>query len=456
MKQLRKSDFSLGELAQIRAELTFVPPLVKTKKTITPSPPYHGFAENTDMLRVPKFYKLPVSINAAPRTVDFRPALSVGRPARFSIDRLDDNAAAEPLRPLQKEAVEIITGRLERATEKVPRGSLLCIPCGYGKTRCAIFVIQRIAVVTLVLTANKQLIVQFQRALCALSSDVVTASLPKPDKPLPDAHVIFGTLQSIHSRRYSAAYLAPVGLVVVDEAHHIAAPTFAQAMCRLPAARVLALTATPERSDGRENLIYYLAGSTAFRYVRPRVPGLCVRFLRYAGSGDLSTHYQSLCERMQFLVRLCRSERRNAVLAAAAVEFFRRSGITARGGILILSKLVEHLHELARLCVDLCPDLDYGFFTGAESLEVRDVSAGRRVIFATYDMAKEGLDIPRLDTLVLASPAESLTQCVGRILRDVPNKLAPLVVDVNDDCAAFRHEVTSRRRKFESMGAAGL
>jgi superfamily II DNA or RNA helicase len=453
MKQFRKSDFSAEELNRIRTELTFCHPQSTSKKFPVNTPPYHGFAENEQYLRVPKFYKQPASVCApSPRPFDFHPRLSPGRPAAFSIDFLGDSPG-EPLRPLQKEAVEIISARLSRATPQSPRGALLCIPCGFGKTRCAIFVLQRIGTVTLVLTANKQLGVQFRRAIHSLSSDVVTAMLPKPDRPLPEAHVIFGTLQSVYSRAYPACYLAPIGMLVVDEAHHIAAPTFAQAMCKLPMARVLALTATPERQDGRENLIYYLAGNTAFRHIRPRVAGLCVRFLRYAGSGGLATHYQSLSERMQFLVRLCGWERRNAVLAAAIVEFFRRSGATARGGIIVLSKLVEHLHGLARLCVDQCPELDHGFFTGAESLETRDVSAGRRVIFATYDMAKEGLDIPRLDTLVLASPAESLTQCVGRILRDFPDKNSPVVVDMNDDCVAFRHEVASRRRKFESMGA---
>ena len=68
-------------------------------------------------------------------------------------------------------------------------------------------------------------------------------------------------------------------------------------------------------------------------------------------------------------------------------------------------------------------------------------------------MAKEGLDIPRLDTLVLGSPAENTIQCMGRILRELPGKKNPIVVDVFDDCVAFRGEIWSRVRQYGETGA---
>ena len=48
-------------------------------------------------------------------------------------------------------------------------------------------------------------------------------------------------------------------------------------------------------------------------------------------------------------------------------------------------------------------------------------------------MAQEGLDIPKLDTLILATPMSDIIQSVGRILRVHDEKKEPIVVDIIDD-----------------------
>jgi superfamily II DNA or RNA helicase len=445
MQQLLKAEIPAETLQKIRDELTFVEEVVKAPRGRRPIAPksYRAFAENLEFLRVPKFYKLPKPHPA----VTYVPRLSVGFTKRFTTDLAGPDSTA--LRPLQRQAVEAVLAALSGANDKKARGAVLQLPCGYGKTRCAAFVIRNVGVVALVLVANKDLAQQFERALRDLSSDIVTAKLPKPTVPLPDAHVIFGTLQSVYTRRYPAEYLAPVGLVVVDEAHHLAAASFAQAMCSLGSARVLGLTATPERRDGRENLIYCLAGSTVFRHDRPLMPNLEVERLQYSvPPGFGNKPYSSIGERMQLLVCLSEIEGRNRVIVEAIVRYQEDR---SRLGILVLAKLQTHLHCLAESLSSECPDAEWGFFTGAESQAVRDASSQRRVIFATYDMAKEGLDIPRLDTLVLASPAESLVQCVGRVLREFPGKGSPVVVDLDDRFRAFVYETASRVRKLEKM-----
>jgi len=446
MQQVRKKDVSADFLESVRRELTFVGEPQRTRTGLVAPPPYHAFAENELFLRVPKFYKLPRLSVSQMTPVTHVPALSLGLAKTFQMD------GAATLRPLQQTAVDSALARLGDASTTKPRGALLHMPCGYGKTRCAAFIIQKIGVVTLVLVANRALADQFEAALRELSRDIVTAKLPKPTVPLPEAHVIFGTLQSVYSRRYPAAYLAPVGLVVVDEAHHLAAASFAQAMCSLGSARVLGLTATPERRDGRENLIYFLTGATAFRHDRPPTRSLSHRTIGYEiPPGFGATPYGSIGERMQLLVRLAEIPARNEAIVEAIVESATRRGGERRAGIIVLAKLQAHLHGLAdRVATDLA-DASLGFFTGEETPAERAVAATKHIIFATYDMAKEGLDIPRLDTLVLASPAESLVQCVGRILRECPGKQEPLLLDVDDRFRALAGENASRRRKINKI-----
>ena len=46
-------------------------------------------------------------------------------------------------------------------------------------------------------------------------------------------------------------------------------------------------------------------------------------------------------------------------------------------------------------------------------------SSKKKIIFATFSQAHEGLDIPTLDTVILATPKSDIVQSIGRIMRDV-------------------------------------
>ena len=458
MKQYRKSELGHSGCLLIKAQMTFQDARnkqdIENNKLVRgrPIPPltFSAYAENDLFLRVPRFFDFsPTVFGIAEPAFTFQPTLSSGSPISFSFD----DGVSSQLRSVQEEALAILIERLNRATPAAPQGATLCLPCGFGKTRTAIFAIQRLGVKTLVLASHSHLLVQFSKEAQRLSPNIVVAKLPKkPEIPLdPDAHIIFGTLQSVYCRAYPSRYWESVGLVVIDEAHHLAAPTFCQAICKLPACRILALTATPERKDGRENLIYLLAGDTAFRVYRPKDARVTVKFLRYpldvgVEPKAFSSMYQTVGERMVLLGKLSLVEERNAALVTKLKKL-----VADRAGILVLCKLINHLHLLAELCG--FPPEQFGFFTGQENQQAREESAKKLVIFATFDMAKEGLDIPRLDTLVLGSPAENTIQCMGRILRELPGKKNPSVVDVFDDCVAFRGEIWSRVRQYGETGA---
>ena len=71
--------------------------------------------------------------------------------------------------------------------------------------------------------------------------------------------------------------------------------------------------------------------------------------------------------------------------------------------------------------------------------EVRD--GKEKVLFATYGLAKEGLDIPRLDRLILASPHKdkaTIIQSIGRIERKFKGKENPICYDLVDPIVYFQ------------------
>ena len=83
----------------------------------------------------------------------------------------------------------------------------------------------------------------------------------------------------------------------------------------------------------------------------------------------------------------------------------------------------------------------------------REESANADVIVGTYAMAQEGLDIPSLDTLILATPKTSITQSVGRILRDAPDKKDPVVLDLVDPKISILNAYWgSRKKTYKKLG----
>lgn len=82
--------------------------------------------------------------------------------------------------------------------------------------------------------------------------------------------------------------------------------------------------------------------------------------------------------------------------------------------------------------------------------EVRD--GKEKVLFATYGLAKEGLDIPRLDRLILASPHRdkaTIIQAVGRIERKFEDKKRPICYDLVDNIQYFQGMYKSRKSYYK-------
>ena len=88
---------------------------------------------------------------------------------------------------------------------------------------------------------------------------------------------------------------------------------------------------------------------------------------------------------------------------------------------------------------------------------IEDMRQGRkRYLFATYSLAKEGLDIPRLDRLYLATPQKDyavITQSIGRIARTFEGKAEPVVYDYVDE--GIQYLVRSYKKRCATYRKCG-
>ena len=88
------------------------------------------------------------------------------------------------------------------------------------------------------------------------------------------------------------------------------------------------------------------------------------------------------------------------------------------------------------------------FYIGGMKMQKLKISEEAQVIFATYSMAAEALDIPELNTLFMVTPRREIEQAVGRILRQ-KNKNEPVVMDIVDSFSIFKGQYYKRRAFYK-------
>jgi len=94
-----------------------------------------------------------------------------------------------------------------------------------------------------------------------------------------------------------------------------------------------------------------------------------------------------------------------------------------------------------------------GFYVGGmKPQEVRE-SQSKSILLATFSMASEGMDIPELDTVILASPKSDVEQSVGRIFRKkaCDRKFHPLIIDIRDKFSMFEKQCGKRVTFYHKM-----
>ena len=80
-------------------------------------------------------------------------------------------------------------------------------------------------------------------------------------------------------------------------------------------------------------------------------------------------------------------------------------------------------------------------------------SSGKQIIFATFSQAHEGLDIPSLDTVILATPKSDIVQSIGRIMRETSGKKNnPRIYDIVDQWSVFFAMYQKRLKVYRQGG----
>lgn len=182
----------------------------------------------------------------APPAAGSCPRHETSAPAGGAITVQVEQKVPIALRPYQEEAVARALGRLGEC-----RSTLVVMPTGTGKTRVGSAVVQRFGGNVLWLAHREELIDQGR-------ADLERYTGQRPGKEKADvraragAELVVGSVQTLKGARLEefAGRVQP-GLIVIDEAHHAVSPSYKAIVAAFPDAKVLGLTATPDRADER-------------------------------------------------------------------------------------------------------------------------------------------------------------------------------------------------------------
>ena len=149
------------------------------------------------------------------------------------------------LRPYQVEAVEAINEHWEDWKRE-----LLVLPTGCGKTVVFNTVANQRPPKTLILAHRDELIEQARDKYCGMFGEMPGKIKASENDIRP---VTVGSVQTMCRRDYSGMF----GTVIVDEAHHAISPSYQAVLDQFPDAKVLGVTATPDRGDKRSLARYF-------------------------------------------------------------------------------------------------------------------------------------------------------------------------------------------------------
>jgi superfamily II DNA or RNA helicase len=257
-----------------------------------------------------------------------------------------------------------------------------------------------------------------------------------------------------HTAADLAEYIRQVPVVFFDECHHLPADTTYDLSMQMEGASWrYGLSATPYRADRLDLLLEAALGPKLFAaaasaliekgfLVPPKirfmpVPALIVR----SGKAE----YQDV-----FSSYVVENPRRNQLVVETAKE------LAGKGhSVLILVSQVRQGENLQALLPDV------PLVQGADAAERRAEIFGalsrkeQQIVIATT-LADEGLDVPSLNAVILASAGRSETralQRVGRALRPAPKKKHAVVVDFMDEAPFLKDHAQRRLEIFKSERA---
>ncbi|MFW2567275.1 TOTE conflict system archaeo-eukaryotic primase domain-containing protein [Aliarcobacter butzleri] len=402
--------FATFENPQIKVLLSLRKPLFNTPKYI------RSFEENERFLMLPRGLKETLidffNVNAVLYSfVDKR-----------VLNKIQTKTVTFNLRPEQNEAIKEI---------KKSDYSICVAPPGFGKTLLGAKIFEIRACSTLIVVNKNMLLNQWIERFVDYfgynKKDI--GYLGKGFNKL-NGQIDVATMQSLKN---DPKIIENYSFVIVDECHHIPALTFEQIIKSFKGKYILGLSATPNRKDELQPILFQQLGEISYEYKKKKTHTNKLQIIR--------TQFVSNADNYATIINeLCIDEDRNNLIVDIIKKNIDRK-------ILLLTDRIEHINVLENLLQK--ENIDYisvhGSLNKKEQVENMNLVKTKSLILATTSYFGEGIDFPHLNTILFATPISyygRLIQYLGRIGRGNQECLA---IDFLDSKNAMLNSAYKKR-----------
>jgi len=334
---------------------------------------------------------------------------------------------------------------------RTAKNGIICLPCGYGKTFTGIAAALEIGKCFLIVVHKEFLADQWSEELLKLIPGIRIGRIQGERCDVGSEYdVAIAMIQTICSRSFSALTFQRFGFAIFDEVHHLAAEHFSQTLQQIHCRRMLGLTATPNRADGLSKVFEWYLGKICFQITsRPQDDKVLVEVLRYScdvpAYAKVGTNWAGDIIRARMINQIADYMPRTQEI----IDWIAPCLADPARKILILSDRREHLIAFEQGFAKL-GHKSSGYYVGGMKQKDLDISAEKQIILGTFAMASEGMNIPTLNAVLLATPKSNIEQSVGRILRLKPEDrtIQPIIFDVLDASFVECYGQWTKRKKF--------
>jgi superfamily II DNA or RNA helicase len=330
---------------------------------------------------------------------------------------------------------------------------LICVPCGRGKTFMALCAAVTIGKRFLIVVDKEFLANQWKGEIERYIRGARIGTLQGPKCEIDPAKydITICMLQTVCQRDFPAGTFDNYGLTIFDECHHLGAQHFSRVMTKIQTQWQLGLSATPDRDDGLTKVFEYFLGRPVYQErTREPDPTVTVEAFWYTDPdpayAEPPVNWRGEIVTARLLTQVVECKRRTAQI----VNRLHELASDPLRKILILSERRAHLEELhddpklARFT--------RGYYIGGMRQDILDRNAETcQILFATYAMASEAMNIKALNAMIMASPRKKVEQSTGRILRIRPEhrQVDPLIIDVIDQHDMYQNQWYQRARYYK-------
>ena len=326
---------------------------------------------------------------------------------------------------------------------------VLSMATGMGKTVVALYACCELRVKTLVVVHRQCLMSQWAERIQQFVPEARIGKIQQGTIDVEDCDIVVGMLQSISMRNYDIDIFSDIGMVIFDEVHAIPTAVFSRVFIKLCVPYMLGLSATPERKDGLSRVIHWFIGPIVFEKCLEGRNEIVVRVVNYRQllyNNCAQERFLGLPKVLNMAVvinKLCNMASRNELIVKTI-----RNLVYEGHRVIVLSDRRLHCEELIN---QLMPCISSALYIGGMKEQELEKSKESTVLIATYAIAKEGLDIPQFDALVLATPRSDVIQACGRILHSNTNN-SPVIVDVVDNWNIGMSQFRKRQVYYTKSG----